>query len=111
MCFSVSKLCHLATTAFTRCEVMNCTARQKKNSLLYCVSESGSGSGSDSEQERPRSASNASGSGSDSERERDDDDEEGQEAGKPSMNKVCACVLLLIKQCGSKFCSVRVDNI
>lgn len=52
------------------------------------VPDSGSGSGSDSEQERPRSASNASGSGSDSERERDDDDEEGQEGGKPSMNKV-----------------------
>ncbi|KAL3993222.1 tyrosinase-related protein 1 [Sarotherodon galilaeus] len=51
--------------------------------------ESGSGSGSESEQERPRSVSNASGSGSDSERERDDDDDdyEGQEAGKPSMNK------------------------
>uniref|UniRef100_A0A3Q0QU41 RNA polymerase-associated protein LEO1 n=1 Tax=Amphilophus citrinellus TaxID=61819 RepID=A0A3Q0QU41_AMPCI len=48
------------------------------------------GSGSDSEQERPRSASNASGSGSDSERDRDDDDDdyEGQEAGKPSMNKL-----------------------
>uniref|UniRef100_I3IUD8 RNA polymerase-associated protein LEO1 n=1 Tax=Oreochromis niloticus TaxID=8128 RepID=I3IUD8_ORENI len=42
------------------------------------------------EQERPRSVSNASGSGSDSERERDDDDDdyEGQEAGKPSMNKL-----------------------
>ncbi|XP_031584708.1 RNA polymerase-associated protein LEO1 [Oreochromis aureus] len=51
--------------------------------------ESGSGSGSESEQERPRSVSNASGSGSDSERERDEDDDdyEGQEAGKPSMNK------------------------
>uniref|UniRef100_A0A3P8QEQ6 RNA polymerase-associated protein LEO1 n=1 Tax=Astatotilapia calliptera TaxID=8154 RepID=A0A3P8QEQ6_ASTCA len=51
---------------------------------------SGSGSGSESEQERPRSVSNASGSGSDSERERDDDDDEyeGQEAGKPSMNKL-----------------------
>uniref|UniRef100_A0A668VAH8 RNA polymerase-associated protein LEO1 n=1 Tax=Oreochromis aureus TaxID=47969 RepID=A0A668VAH8_OREAU len=42
------------------------------------------------EQERPRSVSNASGSGSDSERERDEDDDdyEGQEAGKPSMNKL-----------------------
>lgn len=58
-------------------------------SFPICLPDSGSGSGSDSEQERPRSASNASASGSDSERERDDDDEEGQEAGKPSMNKVC----------------------
>lgn len=57
---------------------------------FYHFAESGSGSGSDSEQERPRSASNASGSGSDSERDRDDDDDdyEGQEAGKPSINKV-----------------------
>ncbi|XP_013882113.1 RNA polymerase-associated protein LEO1 [Austrofundulus limnaeus] len=48
--------------------------------------ESGSGSGSDSEPGRPRSASNAS--GSESEREHnDEEDDEGQEAGKPSMNK------------------------
>lgn len=69
----------------------------KTNLPLCCVSESGSGSGSDSEQERPRSASNASGSGSGSgsERERDDDDEEeGQEGGKPSINKVCASVCM-----------------
>lgn len=65
---------------------------EEKQFFLLFVSESGSGSGSDSEQERPRSASNASGSGSDSDRERDDDDEDdGQEAGKPSMNKVCVC--------------------
>lgn len=108
----MSKLCYLATTTFTRCEVLKCTARQKKNGLFYCVSESVSGSGSDSDQERPRSASNASGSGSDSERERDDDDEEeGQEAGKPSINKVCTCVWLVIKQCGCESCSARVDNI
>jgi len=61
----------------------------ERDSLLCSFTESGSGSGSDSEQERPRSASNVSGSGSDSERERDeDDDDEGQETGKPSINKV-----------------------
>lgn len=109
MCLNLS----LSPSTFTHCKRMNCTMYQKKNSLLYCVSESGSGSGSDSEQERPRSASNASGSGSDSDRERDDDDEEeGQDAGKPSMNKVSVCVWLVTPSTHSGFrsCSARVNS-